>query len=221
VSLEYDLADVHTPKQVRAAKEWVGKILDELGVMSGLPTTSRTFVVHHVFVLARDIQDVERTKEKWARLHAADAPQASELRKLRRKLRALEQAAIAFYSAAEGIERDGSRGTRRVANIDTATLEQLMEVIGVLDVPYLTRRTKSRPIQIFVGGRKSTIVKLFNHFVNRCGVRRNDASQRIAKIANRLWGEMLALTDPNSHTPNRAPAILKVVKREGKRRTSR
>jgi len=208
-----------TPQERRSAKKRVQQVLDELGVVSDLSDTSRRFVIDEVFSLVEDIETVNRMREEAVRRFAARAPEPAHLKKLRAKLRALETAAVAFYSEAERIERDGSEGTRRLANIDFATLDMLMDAIGALHVPYVSR-SAAKPVRI-LWDRDTIVLELFEHFVNRCGLKPAPASQRIARIANRLWGESLNTTDPNSRTPNRSPAILKIVARARKRRTSR
>jgi hypothetical protein len=58
---------------------------------------------------------------------------------------------------------------------------------------------------------------LWNFFL-RCGIGRNEASRRIARIGNALWSWKIAERDPGSETPNRSPAVLRTVQREVKKR---
>jgi hypothetical protein len=55
--------------------------------------------------------------------------------------------------------------------------------------------------------------KLHQFFTGECGLTKNDASQRIAKIENAFWRGHLLDCDPHSHTPDRSDAIRKRLKR--------
>jgi hypothetical protein len=71
-----------------------------------------------------------------------------------------------------------------------------------------------REIAAFPDVYQNTVHNLVEFLVLTCGLSKNEASHRTARIGNAFWAWNIEEDDPGSATPRRSQAILKILKRQ-------
>jgi hypothetical protein len=208
-------------RKVRTAKRRIQAALVPRGVLRGLSDPQikklidRIWFIDHMSHLQRQFT----AKEKRARRFFERGP--GQLRLLRSRLARLRAALLALQHQLTSICGDETTvsGSPYLAGaLHASGLPERVSAIMALardvqpptDAVFdhgISRGVSVQPLKEWV------TPELFKLLTTECGIGKNDATQRIARIENALWGGNVQETDPDSHTPDRSSAIQKRLKR--------
>lgn len=236
-----DLQEAYAAEDRRceARIEEIKQRLNDLDVLGGLSEAQRTALATAVFDCAAryELAYITRTDEKLKRetIHMKRSP--GQIRKLTRRVRGIQARLGEAIAYAESVRASGNEYLARdvegsvlsflrraQADLDDSAWLRLGQA-GVADPDLLEKawsqmRLPAPPVspavttqrQIQESLKETTVLWLW-HALRRCGVGANEASRRTAKVGNALWNFQLAESVANSHTPERSPAVLKIVAR--------
>lgn len=207
-------------RRERLARNRLTEKLRQLGAMSGLTESQQkrlTQEVSFVSLYYSRRQEIGQAEKQIDKLFDSGP---SQVRRLQANLMALRRAFDKFKNRVVRVEQSDDALLGRVLENTFQLRSTLGQIQAALDKLDLSDDAVERAMQklwrprIAVDDPTNLATRdLFEFFV-QCGLGKNDASQRIAKIGNALWGWNIQDQDRSeSYTPDRSAAILKRVKR--------
>ena len=214
---------VERRRKQKAEKLNIAEMLDAKRVLDGLSEAQRNQILDCVFSADLHYRFRERLGPYDQRADRFFKRGPGQLRKLGSKLAKLH---AAFKGVREQAATIASGDTTPSGNFylaealddDCQLSERLRDTAAALD------RIKIPDADIFetIPGHRTSAddptnditQALFDYLTKSCGLRKNDASQRIARIGNTLWGWNIQEADRSeSYTPDRSAAVHKRLKR--------
>jgi len=213
--------DTEGRRQLRAATRRIRESLDRAGVCRGLPESHAKQLVEQICFIDQMQRRHEHFKSDERRATRFFERGPGQLRRLRTRIDHLQTALGEVERQIATICGDENTPSGNVylaallhAHNLPDRLAKVATLVRELDAP--TEAVFGQSVELGVSvepPHKWVTKRLHDLFTNQFGVGSSDASQRIAKIGNALWGWNVQDTDPDSRTPNRSGAILKRLKR--------